>query len=122
VQDRSMDRLIAVLKIQLMTFVAFMAIRNRKHIEAFVWVIVISIGFYGFKGGIFTIATGGSGRVWGPPDSYLNGNNEIGLALTMVIPLANYLRQVSTSRWVRRGLLLSMLLCAAAVRSWRSPR
>lgn len=115
VQDRSMDRLIAVLKIQLMTFVAFMAIRDRKHIEAFVWVLVISVGFYGFKGGLFTIATGGSGRVWGPPDSYINGNNEIGLALTMVIPLANYLRQVSPHRWVRRGLLLLMLLCAAAV-------
>lgn len=113
--DRSMDRLISVLKIQVMTFVAFMAIRERRQIEAFVWVIVVSIGFYGFKGGLFTIATGGSGRVWGPPDTYINGNNELGLALTMVIPLANYLRQVSGNVWVRRGLLLLMLLSAAAV-------
>ena len=113
--DDSMTDLIAVLKIQLMTFVAFMAIRDRKHIEAFIWVIVISVGFYGFKGGIFTILTGGSGRVWGPPDTYINGNNEIGLALTMVIPLANYLRLVSPNKWVRMGLTVLMLLSAVAV-------
>ena len=113
--DRSMDDLITVLKIQVMTFIAFMAIRERKHIEAFIWVIVISVGFYGFKGGLFTIATGGSARVWGPPDTYITGNNELGLALTMIIPLANYLRMVSPNKWARRALLLLMFLCAAAV-------
>ena len=113
--DRSMNDLITVLKIQVMTFIAFMAIRDRKHIEAFIWVVVISVGFYGFKGGIFTIATGGSSRVWGPSDTYIYGNNEVGLALTMVIPLANYLRVVSPHVWVRRGLLALMLLSAAAV-------
>ncbi len=111
----STDNYITVLKIQLMTFIAFLAIRERKHIEAFVWIIVISVGFYGFKGGLFTIATGGSARVWGPQDTYINGNNEIGLALTMIIPLANYLRQVSPYKWVRRGLLVLMLLSAVAV-------
>ena len=113
--DRSMDDLVTVLKIQVMTFIAFMAIRERKHIEAFVWIIVIAVGFYGFKGGLFTVITGGSGRVWGPQDTYINGNNEVGLALTMIIPLANYLRVISPHKWLRRGLLLLMLLCAAAV-------
>jgi putative inorganic carbon (HCO3(-)) transporter len=112
--ERSFDILIDVFKVQLMTLVAVMCIRQRKHIEAFVWVIVVSIGFYGFKGGVFTIASGGSSRVWGPPDTYLNGNNEIGLALTMVIPLMNYLRVVSPNKWIRRGLLLTMLLSAAS--------
>jgi probable O-glycosylation ligase (exosortase A-associated) len=106
---------IKMLKVQLMTFVAFLAIRDRKHIEALIWVIVISVGFYGFKGGLFTILTGGAQRVWGPPDTYIHGNNELGLALTMTIPLANYLRMVSPNRWVRRGLLILMLFCAAAV-------
>ncbi len=113
--DRSVNDLITVLKIQVMTLIAFMAIRDRKHIEAFLWVIVVSVGFYGMKGGLFTIASGGGGRVWGPPDTYINGNNEVGLALTMIIPLANYLRMVSPHPWVRRGLLLLMLLSAAAV-------
>ena len=45
--EQSADSLITVLKIQLMTLVALMALRERKHIEAFIWVTVVSVGFYG---------------------------------------------------------------------------
>ncbi|MDR2880506.1 MAG: putative O-glycosylation ligase, exosortase A system-associated [Azoarcus sp.] len=103
-----------VLKIQLMTIVAMMAVRERKHIEWFIWVNAISIGFYGIKGGIFTILTAGGARVWGPPGGFIEGNNEIGLAMVMTIPLLNYLRLVSPSHRVRLGLLFSMLLTAVA--------
>ena len=113
--EQSADSLITVLKIQLMTLVALMALRERKHIEAFIWVTVVSVGFYGIKGGVFTIASGGSSRVWGPPGTYIEGNNELGLALTMTIPLMNYLRLVSPNKWIRRALLMAMLLSAASV-------
>ena len=113
--EGSTKDLITVLKIQLMTVIAVMALRERRHIEAFIVVVLVSVGFYGVKGGLFTIASGGSARVWGPVDTFIHGNNELGLALTMIIPLANYLRLVSPNKWVRRGLLVSMLLSAAAV-------
>jgi len=109
----SWDQLVKVLKIQVMTMVAFAALRERKHIELFLWVNAVSIGFYGVKGGIFTILSGGSARVWGP-GGFIGGNNEIGLAIVITIPLLNYLRVVATRRWVRLGLLASMVLCAAA--------
>ena len=112
--SQSAEELNQALKIQLMTLVAIAAIRERKHIELFLWVNVISIGFYGVKGGLFTIATGGATRVWGPSGGFIEGNNEIGLALVMTIPLMNYLRLVAASRWVRRGLLAMMLLSAVA--------
>lgn len=110
----SWEQLSKVLKIQLMTAVAFAALRSRKHLELFIWVNVLSIGFYGFKGGIFTIMTGGSSRVWGPPGGFIEGNNELAVALVMIIPLLHYLRSVSTHRLVRVGLLVLMLLCAIA--------
>lgn len=110
----SSEQLNKVLKIQLMTAIAFVALRERKHIELFVWVTVLSIGFFGFKGGIFTILGGGAERVWGPPGSFIEGNNEIGLALVMTIPLMNYLRLVAERQWVRTGMLVLMLLCAVA--------
>ncbi len=103
-----------VLKIQLMTLIALAAIKERRHIELFVWVNVISIGFYGLKGGFFTISTGGNARVWGPPGGFIEGNNEIAVALIMTIPLMNYLRIMAGSIWVRRGLVTLMLLSAAA--------
>jgi len=113
--ERSLVDLEKALKIQLMTFIALIALRERKHIEYFIWVNVVSLGFYGVKGGLFTIASGGGSRVWGPNDSMIEGNNEIGLALVMTIPFIYFLRLVATRVWVRRGLLVMMLLCAAAV-------
>lgn len=110
----SWDQLSKVLKIQLMTVVALIALKERKHIELFIWVNVLSIGFYGIKGGFFTIRTGGGGRVWGPPGGFIEGNNELAVALVMVIPLMNFLRLQSSRVWVRYGLLALMLLSAVA--------
>lgn len=110
----SWDQLNKVLKIQLMTAIAFAALRERKHIELFILVNVLSIGFYGLKGGIFTIKTGGSSMVQGPPGGFIEGNNEIALALVVIIPLMNYLRTVVTSSFLRLGFLILMFLSAVA--------
>jgi probable O-glycosylation ligase (exosortase A-associated) len=118
--EQSSIDLIVTLKIQLMTLICIAAIRERKHIEYFVWVIAMSIGFYGVKGGIFAIVSGGSSRVWGPSNSFIEGNNEIGLAIVVSIPLLNYLRIVSPRQWVRVSLLVAMLLSAAAALSTQS--
>jgi putative inorganic carbon (hco3(-)) transporter len=118
--DLSSTRLLVVIKIQLMTLVCMAALRERKHIELFVWVNVLSIGFYGFKGGIFAIATGGSSRVWGPADSFIEDNNALGLALVMIIPLGFYLWQVTTKRWLRHALLVFLLLNSVAVLATQS--
>ncbi len=64
---------------------------------------VASLGFYGVKGGIFTIATGGAYRVWGPPESFIEGNNELALALIMTIPLMRFL-QLQARRRAGRGM------------------
>ena len=103
-----------VLKIDLMVLAALLVLYSRKHIVALVWVLVVSLGVYGVKGGIFTLATGGGYRVWGPSGSYIEGNNELALALVMIIPLMRFLQLNTSSRWVGRGLLLAMLLCAVA--------
>lgn len=103
-----------VLKIQLMTLIAMIALRERKHIELFIWINILSIGFYGFKGGIFTLLTGGASRVWGPPGGFIEGNNEIALALVVTIPLMNYLRVVASRPWIRLSLLVLMVLSVVA--------
>ena len=101
-------------KIFLMTLVVMMLTRSRKEIEGMIWAIVISLGFYGVKGGIFTIQTGGNFRVWGPAGTFIEGNNEMALALVMVIPLMFYLRTTISNKWGRHAMLASLLLCAFA--------
>lgn len=103
-----------VIKIDLMVLVAMIVLYSRKHIISLAWVLAGSLGFYGVKGGLFTLATGGSYRVWGPEGSYIAGNNEVALALVMIIPLMRFLHITSESLWIKRGLMASMLLCAAA--------
>jgi probable O-glycosylation ligase (exosortase A-associated) len=110
------DRLIEVLKVFLFVLVSAMVLRTRKHVEWMLWVIVLSVGFFGAKGGAFTLLTGGGHRVYGPPgDSFLSDNNAISVALIMVIPLMHYLRGESGSKWIRRGLLGAMVLSGVAV-------
>jgi len=79
-----------------------------------VWVMALSIAFYGIKGGIFTIVNGGVYHVRGPEGSFIGGDNEMGLALIMTIPLLRYLQVTVRNIWLRGGLHAAMVLCAVA--------
>jgi probable O-glycosylation ligase (exosortase A-associated) len=103
-----------VIKIMLMTFVTFMLIKTKEQIQLLIWVIVVSLGYYGLKGGIFTIIGGGVDMVLGPEGTFIGGNNEIALALIITIPLMHYLQMISQKAWVRHSLTVAMLLSAFA--------
>ena len=103
-----------VMKIDFMILVAAMVLTTRRQIMALAWVLVCSLGVYGVKGGIFTIATGGAHRVWGPPESFIEGNNELALALVMTIPLMRFVQMQLKAPLARYALTLAMLLSAVA--------
>jgi len=104
-----------VIKIQVMTFIALMIMGSQKRLIYLAWIIVLSLGFYGIKGGIFTILTGGGFRVQGPYGTFIGGNNEIGLALIMIIPLMRFLQLQAKQFYVRHGMTVAMLLTFVAV-------
>jgi probable O-glycosylation ligase (exosortase A-associated) len=103
-----------VWKIQLMVFLTAMIIKERKHLHWMIWVIALSLGYYGVKGGIFTIVHGGAYRVQGPAGTFFGGNNEMALVLAMLIPLIRYLHLQATQQWVRFGLASAMVLSGVA--------
>jgi probable O-glycosylation ligase (exosortase A-associated) len=104
-----------VWKIEVMTFATMLVTKSLKRIETLIWIIVLSIGYFGVKGGIFTMLTGGGYKVWGPESSFIGGNNEIGLALIMTIPLMRYLQMNSGRVWVKLGFWAALPLCAASI-------
>lgn len=110
--DQVYPQWIKVIKIMAMTLVVLMVLKERLHIEAAIWAVVISIGYYGVKGGFFTIRSGGNDRVWGPSGTFIDGNNEVALAFVMVIPLMYYLMRTFKNRWIRYAFMASMGLCA----------
>ncbi|MDP2881161.1 MAG: putative O-glycosylation ligase, exosortase A system-associated [Azonexus sp.] len=99
------------IKIYLMLFITLALLDSVKKMDIYIWTLVASIGFYGVKGGAFTLATGGNHRVWGP-GGFIGGNNEIALAVIMVIPLMRYLQLQMTKKWHRHMMSVSMILSA----------
>lgn len=106
---------IKVMKIMFMVFLGLALLHSRPHLNALVWAIVISLGFYGVKGGIFALMTGGAFKVYGPPESEVADNNAISFALVMVFPLMYYLTTASPNKWIRRGLIAAMAVCTFAI-------
>ncbi len=113
--DDALAYLDRVFKVILMTFVLLLLIHTREQVVALLWCLAVSLGFYGFKGGIFVIATGGNFMVNGPEDSAMAGNNNLGTGIVIIIPVMYYLFQFTKNRIARLGLMVAMPLCAVAV-------
>ena len=115
VPDSAWTKWEEVIKILGMTFLATCVVNSRERIKQFVWVAALSIAFYGLKGGIFALMTGGRYRLWGPPDSFITDNNALALALIMVLPLLHFLALDVKRRWIRWSLiaLLGLTVLAA---------
>lgn len=113
--DLAVPMLERVVKILFVTFLALFALHKREHLMWLVLIIVVSIGFFGVKGGAFTLTTGGENLVWGPPETFISDNNALALAVIMTIPLFAYLYIMSTRRWIRAAIALSILLCVVSV-------
>lgn len=102
-------------KVLVMVFVTLILVNNRERMHWLVWMIVVSVGFYGVKGGLFTILHGGVNHVLGPPNSFIADNNALALALCMTLPFMRYLQLHSSWKFVRLGLALGMLLTGVAI-------
>jgi len=104
-----------VIKTFFMVIITIMVINNTRDLKIFVWVVALSLGLFGLKGGLFTLASGGHFRVYGPDGSYIAENNGMALALVTVIPLVWYLRTQVTSKWLTLGLTLMTTMTAVSV-------
>ena len=102
-----------VMKIYLMTLVALVVLRSKTHIFAFVWTMVLSLGYLGMKGGLFTLVTAGNYRVWGPPDTFIAENNAFAVAIVMTIPMVRFLQLQMGSRLLRHAMTAAMVVLAA---------
>lgn len=121
--EESMGRYVDVLKVMLMTLVVAAVVRTREEILGLVILVAGSIAFYGTKGGLFTLMTGGNHLVYGPTASVIEGNNELAVALIVIVPFLYYLAmQVShikelplinkiPERWIKPGLYGAIILC-----------
>lgn len=104
-----------VSKILLMALLVVPFFQDRHRIRMLLLVIAASLGFYGFKGGLFVLLTGGQHMVLGPPDSFFSANTELALVMNMALPLLFYLAREETRRWLRRLLWAAFFLTIMTV-------
>jgi len=103
-----------VFKIFLMVFVTMYVLHSQQHIKWLLLVVTASIAFYGIKGGLFTLRSGGTFRVWGPAGSYIAENNALAVAVIMTVPLLRYYQLQAKQQWVKILMIIAMMLCAAS--------
>ena len=103
------------IKVQMLVFATLAAMRTPERIHLLTWMTVVSIGIYGVKGGIWSIMTGGVSRVRGPQFTFIEDNNDIALALVVVLPFMRYLQLRTKNSLVRMGLGVAQALTALSV-------
>src|SRR5713101_6250657 len=102
-----------VMKILLMTFVTMALFQDRVRLRWLYMVPALGLGFYGVKGALWAIRTGGGGgsaefaaveggRVFGPEGSFFVDANAIGPALCMILPILLYLSREEERPWLKR--------------------
>ena len=101
-------------KVLLMCLIGFALTTTRERVSQLIWVVVLSIGFWGVKGTISFAIHGGSVGIHGPEGGITASNNEFGVALVMLLPLLFYLWYTAVDHRVRRGLMVMGFMVASA--------
>jgi putative inorganic carbon (HCO3(-)) transporter len=113
--DSAADALKKVSKVLLMVFLSMSMLCTRERVRWLMRIIAVAMGIHALRGGIFFFSTGGQQIVFGPEDTFLEGNNSFGLALAMNVPLLYFLAQTESSRWFRWTLRAMLVFSAPAI-------
>jgi probable O-glycosylation ligase (exosortase A-associated) len=103
-----------VIKTMLMVLITIMVINTEADLKKMTWILALSLAVFGFKGGLFTLASGGAYRVLGPEGSYIAENNALALAFVMAVPMIWYVRLQAEKRWLRHALTAATVLTIIA--------
>jgi probable O-glycosylation ligase (exosortase A-associated) len=105
--DDAWEQWTKVSKTLLFTVLAFIFLQDRTRIRYLALVLALSIGFFGLKGGLWVLMTGGTNQVLAPDGSSLAGNNALGLGIAMALPFLFFLARDEARGWLR--LLLRVM-------------
>jgi probable O-glycosylation ligase (exosortase A-associated) len=106
---------LVVLKMFVFFIITASLLTDRRRIDALIWVIVVSMGYWILDQGGASVVTLGGHKAYGPPTTMISDNNAFAVALLVVMPLINYLRMQASHKVARIGLLLVLGLTFLAV-------
>jgi probable O-glycosylation ligase (exosortase A-associated) len=90
-------------------------IKTPAQLRVTVWVIALSLGFYGVKDGLSGVLSGMSAEILEGPGGMLADNNDFALAMVMAMPMLLLIGLSEANKHLRRGILLAVPLTALTV-------
>lgn len=108
--DTAFIQYLKVIHIQLLVFLTMMLITDIEKLNKLIWVIVLSVGFFTAKGGLYYLMIGGNFNLWGPSGTSIEPPIELAIAGLIVMPMMVYLCQISNDKWVKLGLVTAIVL------------
>ncbi len=113
--EHSMPLYVRTLKTMVLALGVATLANTPARIQAVVWALVLSVGYYGIRGGGFVLLTGGQNKVFGPEGTMIEDNNLLGIALVALLPLWNYLRLTSRLRLAKLACLGALVATTLAI-------
>jgi probable O-glycosylation ligase (exosortase A-associated) len=113
--DEAWEQWNKVSKILLFTTIGLVFLQDRLRLRYLALVLALSIGFFGLKGGLSALMTGGANRLEAPEGSFIGGNTGLALGLDMALPFLFFLARQESNRWLRRLLWLTFVFSIPAV-------
>jgi putative inorganic carbon (hco3(-)) transporter len=105
------DQFFIVSKILVMTYVTLLVVTSAEKLKNLLLLAALCFGMHAVNLAAHGIASGGGKRLYGPRDTFIEDNNDLALAMNMMIPFLFYLAREVENRWVKR-LLHLCFFCA----------
>jgi probable O-glycosylation ligase (exosortase A-associated) len=109
------DRLFEYTKIVGVALFTTAVVNKPSYLRVILWVIALSLGFYGVKCGLGGVLSGMSFEVLVGPGGMMADNNDFALAMVMAIPMLLHIGTSEANKTLRRGILLTVPLTAMTV-------
>lgn len=108
-----------VTKVFIPFYFTWVLINSREKLYYLIITIGISIGIVAVKGGIFAILTGFGHRIYGPPATQFEDNNQFAVAMLIAIPLILIWHKETINPLLKKAIFLSVpIIFIAAISSW----
>jgi len=95
-------------------------VNTKERLRVLMWIIALSLGFFGVKSGLMGIATGGNVHIIRGPGGMLFDNNDFSLALSMAVPMLFYLGWTERRPQIRKVFWFALPLTIITVGLTRS--
>lgn len=102
-------------KIVIIALFTTAVVTKREHLRMLLWIIALSLGFYGVKSGIWGFLTGFGTPIIRGPGGMMLDNNDLSLALSMAVPVLVHLGLTEQKQMVRRAFLIAVPLTVITI-------